>query len=211
MYYRFSNRKSDESKEHKLYSFVDEIYKENGIGFVRNNDVNLQKHGVDGFAKFDNCTNILFVDEKAAIKYWNRDLPTFSFEIFSNRMIQGELLTVDGWFNNDNKYVKTTHYSIIWVRSDDSDLNKINSIEVCIVSKEDLWRYISCFGINNSKELFDLVKNEPVNFGIARKEITDTIRVVWSKNIIPEKPVCVTIRKDVLINLSVFHTKKIYN
>ncbi len=75
----FEKRKRDVELTEKVSKLIDEILKKENFLFIRNNDVKLQKKGVD-LIVFNSYGKPHVVDEKYAISCWNKDLQTYSFE-----------------------------------------------------------------------------------------------------------------------------------
>lgn len=131
---KFSNRKSDESVDKRVQFLLDSIYEKEGFRCKRPNDEKIDKRGVDIMLHSPNTDSILWVDEKCATHYWDRNLDTFSCELTCNR-------TKDhlGWFAQErNSYSATTHYMFVWVRALEQELVHISSLELALINKHDL-------------------------------------------------------------------------
>lgn len=134
---KFSNRKSDESVDKRVQFLLDSIYEKEGFRCKRPNDEKIDKRGVDIMLHSPNTDSILWVDEKCATHYWDRNLDTFSCELTCNR-------TKDhlGWFAQErNGYSATTHYMFVWVRALEKELVHISSLELALINKHDLQTY----------------------------------------------------------------------
>lgn len=112
--------------------------------FYRVSDVGLQKAGIDLVLNDPNAKpgelKTMLVDEKFAVKYMNKELDTYSFELSSDNNKNQE-----GWFLSASS--KTTHYELVWPRST-NDGHTIDSAEIMIVSKAAINKWLEERGIN---------------------------------------------------------------
>lgn len=191
-----SDRRKDEQTVEYLNSIMDKIYSKNHYGFVRNYDVKLQKQGVDLI--YTNKDNTYYVDEKAAIKYYNTTLNTFSFEIGSN--------VAKGWFREDNDYIITTHYILIYPKSNSPDLSDIYEIEYLVINKSKIWDYLHSVGVGDFKSVKETLDNVKVGkWGKKYSFINKYVKLVQSVQIMPEQPINIVINKEILKSLSNKH------
>lgn len=191
-----SDRRKDEQTVEYLNSIMDKIYSKNHYGFVRNYDVKLQKQGVDLI--YTNKDNTYYVDEKAAIKYYNTTLNTFSFEIGSN--------VAKGWFREDNDYIITTHYILIYPKSNSPDLSDIYEIEYLVINKSKIWDYLHSVGVGDFKSVKETFDNVKVGkWGKKYSFINKDVKLVQSVQIMPEQPINIVINKEILKSLSNKH------
>lgn len=191
-----SDRRKDEQTVEYLNSIMDKIYSKNHYGFVRNYDVKLQKQGVDLI--YTNKDNTYYVDEKAAIKYYNTTLNTFSFEIGSN--------VAKGWFREDNDYIITTHYILIYPKSNSPDLSGIYEIEYLVINKSKIWDYLHSVGVGDFKSVKETLDNVKVGkWGKKYSFINKDVKLVQSVQIMPEQPINIVINKEILKSLSNKH------
>lgn len=191
-----SDRRKDEQTVEYLNSIMDKIYSKNHYGFVRNYDVKLQKQGVDLI--YTNKDNTYYVDEKAAIKYYNTTLNTFSFEIGSN--------VANGWFREDNDYIITTHYILIYPKSNSPDLSDIYEIEYLVINKSKIWDYLHSVGVGDFKSVKETLDNVKVGkWGKKYSFINKDVKLVQSVQIMPEQPINIVINKEILKSLSNKH------
>lgn len=191
-----SDRRKDEQTVEYLNSIMDKIYSKNHYGFVRNYDVKLQKQGVDLI--YTNKDNTYYVDEKAAIKYYNTTLNTFSFEIGSN--------VAKGWFREDNDYIITTHYILIYPKSNSPDLSDIYEIEYLVINKSKIWDYLHSVGVGDFKSVKETLDNVKVGkLGKKYSFINKDVKLVQSVQIMPEQPINIVINKEILKSLSNKH------
>lgn len=192
----WSDRRKDEQTVEYLNSIMDKVCSNNNYDFVRNYDVKLQKQGVDLI--YTNKDKTYYIDEKAAIKYYNTTLNTFSFEIGSN--------VAKGWFREDNDYIITTHYILIYPKANSPDLSDIYEVEYIIISKNKIWNYLHSVGVgdfNSSKEILDNVSIG--KWGKKYWFINQYVKLVQSVQIKPEQPINIVINKEILKQLSSKH------
>ena len=119
-------RKRDVERTQIIEQFMDGIYAKNGYNAERITEVYLQKKGVDLIHM--EGSEKRRVDEKYAINYYNKDLYTFSFEVYSKNNPGGV-----GWLLSDNMI--TDDYAVLWFRADD-DFTRITKYDMCIIEKE---------------------------------------------------------------------------
>lgn len=117
--------------------------------FYRVSDVGLQKSGIDLVMNDPNARpgelRAFLVDEKAAVKYMNKDLTTYSFELSSDNNKDKQ-----GWFLSSTS--KTTHYELVWPRSR-NDGHTIDSATIAIVSKDAVNKWLAEKGVDPQKIL----------------------------------------------------------
>ena len=116
---KFSNRKSDESVDKRVQFLLDSIYEKEGFRCKRPNDEKIDKRGVDIMLHSPNTDSILWVDEKCATHYWDRNLDTFSCELTCNRTMpwgrEGDDL--------DTKYMYVCHSELNAILNAGKDLH----------------------------------------------------------------------------------------
>lgn len=192
----WSDRRKDEQTVEYLNSIMDKVYSNNNYDFVRNYDVKLQKQGVDLI--YTNKDKTYYIDEKAAIKYYNTTLNTFSFEIGSN--------VAKGWFREDNDYVITTHYVLIYPKAYSKDLSDMYEIEYIIIKKDSIWDYLHKVGVGDIYSIKDILSKANINeWGKKSVYVSKGVKVVHSLNIRPEQPINIVINKEILKSLSNKH------
>lgn len=140
-----SNRKQDFNTSLEIEKLMDEFYK-GRIPFERVEDVDLQKSGVDVILELKSG-NKIYVDEKCATDYINRELKTFSFEL---RATPGRYVAnrYDGWLIAKDNI--TTHYMLIYVLESEKDKHPraedIKKVETILVSKKKILQYLHNLG-----------------------------------------------------------------
>lgn len=119
-------RQEDVRKTQILEKFMNGIYEQNGYNFERITETRLQTKGVDIIHM--EGANKHRVDEKYAINYYNKDLHTFSFEIYSRNNADSK-----GWLVSDNMI--TDDYAVLWFRANE-DFSVITKYDMCIIPKK---------------------------------------------------------------------------
>lgn len=125
-----ARRQQDEERTRIIEAFMDNVYARNRYNIERVNDAELQKKGVDIIHTKNGASRN--VDEKYAITYFNKDLRTFSFELYSRNNID-----CNGWFISDN--VITDDYAILWFKADD-EFTTVTEYDLCIIPKQSIMK-----------------------------------------------------------------------
>jgi hypothetical protein len=200
-----SRRKSDELKTRKIERFVDKIYRQNNLIMSRTNDKHLQRKGVDLIHVVDGQKR--YVDEKFALNYYDRDLRTYSFELVSHNNMDNA-----GWLLSS--HMITTHYCILWFRSDEN-LDNIETFDLCYISKQAIIEYIRSVGYydgilddfvgywagNNTKDSHLYCKNGNRLY----RKLRNGVRIVQSLQYEVESPINIVIPRDTLYTLAEYH------
>lgn len=190
----YHRRFGDTYKEQKLHVYFDAMYQLAGMDMVRVNDADHQRKGIDVMSR----DGTKLYDEKAAIKYWNRPLNTFCLELSSSNNKDG-----DGWLVNPNSI--TTHYNLVWVRSEDKDLNQLQRLDMAIVPKQNILNYLHNSGIQSVDQIKQYFKDGKAirsKYGNERYAFNPEITFFWSHNILPENPLNILISRERLYRLS---------
>lgn len=152
----FDRRKKDVERTERVSKKIDEILRAEEILFIRNYDAKLQKKGVDLITFPTGVPRN--VDEKYAINYWNKNLKTYSFEIYSTNNVKNS-----GWFTSDNNI--TQDYMLVWLKSTDESLENIYQLEMAFIEKNAIVNYLAENGV-------DLTQFLTSSLRIARKRKT---------------------------------------
>lgn len=197
-----AGRRADISASERMEQVLDGIYKMLGWKFQRT-DRSLDIQGVDVIMQNPVDTRFgMMVDEKTATRYWDRELSTYCCELTNdcNR-------SRAGWFAPEqNSFYKTTHLEFVWVRSEESELWHITSVELMLVKKKDLQNYfVSLVGKENLKDgtaaFCELALRNSNRIELAPG-------VVLKKNLYgPEKSVNVIFSKEILAQVAIFARK----
>lgn len=195
-----ANRIRDNALCRRMEYVLDAVYHDRGISSRRVSSQcdgirrSIQLGGTDVFIRGigNTCfSEMLWVDEKCAVKYWNKSLDTFSFELASANNPDGL-----GWFLADTN---TTHYMLVWPRCADSQLQYFLSLELMLVSKKDVQRLVRTVTGMDLKKLA-----ETVSAALPRAYFDGDARVVRSLAL-PERPVNVVVPKALLRDIVVYH------
>lgn len=201
-------RKEDEKCSDIVSNFLNEhFYLKKCSSFERVDDKERQIQGIDVIFSFNNKTFIC--DEKAAIRYVNKNLKTFSMELsFIDR--SGKIH--DGWLL-DNKKTNDS-FLFIWVDKAKNDILKskadIQELEFGLVYKKDIIEYLNKIGWNKTKlvQKSELIRNDESEYcGDLYK---DGCKFVCSR-FLYEKPVNVLLKRDTLKKISVYNEKIVIN
>lgn len=195
-------RRADIRASERMEDVLDGIYKMLGWKFQRT-EAALDIHGVDVIMQNPVDPRYgMYVDEKTATRYWNRDLGTYCCELTNDCNRSGA-----GWFAPEqNSFYKTTHLEFVWVRSEDAELRRITNVEIMLVKKKDLQNlFIDLVGKEN-------LKDGTVAF--CKRALANTNRielapgVVLKKNLYgPEKSVNVIFSKEILASIALYARK----
>lgn len=200
-------RITDEYNTKILNRYLDRLYEKEGWNFERVLDTERQISGIDVIFRPTNYIGKeLLVDEKAATRFLNKELNTFSFEICSENNKEKA-----GWLISSKS--KTTHYAIIYPHSKSNDINNLDSLEWILVKKKKIINLINSIP-NINKYIKEIYKDSYENKATGRNQIIIrlykktnrnsplVLKLVWSKNILPEKPLNILIPKYKLIEMS---------
>ena len=211
-----ARRQQDEARTRIVEQFMDDVYAKNGYNVTRISNPRLQKQGVDIIHVQDGEERN--VDEKYAINYYNKDLRTFSFELYSRNNRDN-----NGWFTAD--HIITDDYAILWFSADD-DFKEITQYDLCIIPKEAIldlvydagyydeivddflryWEYRQY--INHDEDYYEKGEGK----GLRRYlQLDFGIRICQSVGL-HEQPINIVIPKDELVRLATYryrgHAKK---
>lgn len=165
-----------------------------------------QVQGVD--IKFDLSGTTYICDEKAAVKWMNKNLKTYAMELeFINR---GGYLN-DGWFVNDSQI--NNSYCLIYTDKIEAPYNSfttedIKEVTVIIVTKDSIKDYLADKGwtAKNLKNKCKEIRSKG-GYGVNMGNIQEHgLKFSYSQQL-PEKPINVLIPRDELENMSVLTVK----
>ncbi len=129
-------RKEDSKSEKVISEYLDHYFYPNYFpNYRRVVEKETQLLGIDTLVTFDDGSIKKF-DEKSAIHYINKDLPTFAFEL-DFRLFDGTL--VEGWFFDKNK--QTEYYLLSWIKSEktkDFSVSDITNLEIILIERKKL-------------------------------------------------------------------------
>lgn len=188
-----SNRMSDSIKEHHVAYLMDMLYVRYGYTVQRITDMEQQKSGLDVVLEKDGIRYL--VDEKAALTRLDGGLKTFAFELASSNNYRGY-----GWFVNSSS--KTEYYALIYLKSSQNSVYKLDSMQCVLLEKANLKGKvipeIQRYGIHFNNIIDFLLDKGYYQYGKYYFDLNDNMRLVYSANIVPEHPVNVVINKQYL-------------
>ena len=190
----------DADREASVAEFLDEnLYPNFFESWSRVSNREMQLSGVDLICKLSKVEGEMFVDEKAATSWANREISTFAFEL-SFLLGQSE---IEGWFFSNRRKSRTTHWLCIWPRTSGGQIKNVEDIvsaEVMLIDTRVLRNWVRKMAVKSEISLEDCI-------GCLRKSKTENeipwagLRVIISRKL-PEEPVNLLIPKDVLFALS---------
>lgn len=194
-------RKYDETAEGIVCKFLDDKFYNRVELFDRKNDINNQVDGIDTTFEFKGTS--FLCDEKAAIRYVNKKLNTFAFELsFINKAGNRQ----EGWFLDNNK--RTNSYLLCYInRAQYDSISSVEDIleaEVILVTRDKLIKFLDAKGW--SKKLIKLkcdriIHKEDRKFGDI---YIDGVKFSYSDHLY-EQPVNILISRYNLRKISEFN------
>ena len=176
--------------QQKFYNLTD--------NYIEVNDKIKQFKGID--AEFDMNGFHYIVDEKAAIKYVNKPLNTFCFEL---SFIDRGMALHQGWFIDDNK--ENNAFILLYIDKGTvntiTDINQIIKSEILLIKKENIFNYLKSLKWTKDKLISKSNKirtNDNENLGNITK---NNIKFSFSKQL-PEKPINILIQRNELRNIA---------
>lgn len=207
-------RNVDKEIEKEIARYCDRHIYCSDIKFIRCNDTNLQKSGVDGYLTIPSLgiENAL-TDEKAGAHYVNSPIKTYLMEL-SQVTKKGDI--VDGWFLSENN--KTEYYILmyLWAQVPQyekdgkmvSEWQKINEnnitlIEYYLVKKSDIFKYLEECGFDRErlKKAVEYLRSHPETDRVATNH---GFKFVISRGF-KECPVNICIEKKVYNKICKLH------
>lgn len=203
MAYNNKIRREDEKCAEIVSQFLEQHFYNRTENYEKIDDREKQLQGVDVIFFFNNKQYIC--DEKAAIRYVNKSLQTFAFEL--SFLGKGDKL-IDGWLISNTKI--NNSFLCIWIDKADYDLledvDDIKELEIALIDKQALVDYLQSLGwtVNKLHIKADRMRknlNEPQG----DIEINGW-RFVCSRKL-AEKPVNVLVSREKLKELADYTTK----
>jgi hypothetical protein len=194
-------RKTDSEAESEVAKFLDKyFYPRHTKNLIRYTDIAHQMHGIDLQFDYNNVSNML-VDEKAAVHYANKNLPTFAFEV-NFLLSSGQL--ADGWLHDKNKSTQYYLLAWLWAKKDIGfKAEEITKADLILINRKCIVDMLSENGATHEKavEYSEEIrqKNEA---GAHYKNLNKPFYFFYSPQL-AEKPVNIIISKNELIRLSI--------
>ena len=192
-------RKDDERCADIVSQFLDvNFYKKSTKYFDRITDKERQVKGIDTTFMIDDKTYIC--DEKAAIRYINKGLNTFSLELsFIGRYDDLR----DGWLI-DEKHINNS-FLFVWIDKSKTDMlesvSDVQQLEIALVDRRKILKYLESIGWSKENMISKSQKmreNDDEYGGNLRKH---GCKFVCSKHLV-EQPVNVLMSRDKLKEIS---------
>ena len=192
-----SDRLRDVQAEIAVSKLMDTVYRENGYVPCWIVDRESQIAGLDVSLSKDGIWYL--VDEKAAITRLDGNLSTFAFELYTSNNKNNI-----GWFVN--KKCKNNYYSLIYLTSSVNNIQKIDKIECILLNKDKIFKVVTSeldkknIHFNN---ILDVMNEIPIaSNGKKYLRLNKYMKIVYSLNVIPERPINVVIDKQYLLSVA---------
>lgn len=194
-----SNFNNDLQQEQELGAFLDSyFYPYIGLPYTRISDMNSQFKGID--VSIYNGNRYIYIDEKGAMTYINKDISTFAFELSyknTHNIIQ------QGWLLDKAKI--TDLYLLAWLRATkDYEITKddITLVEAYIVSRSGLLKYLDeNFGYSREKLLEldrEVREGNQLGFSYVIGNVRKKGYKIMLSSHLAEQPVNIIISKELL-------------
>lgn len=193
-----SNRKQDVMTNRRVEYIMDSLYAMLGWSYWRPHEVEWDKRGVDVVLQIPGTIGKLWVDEKAAVRYWDKPLNTYACELTCTSTKNGY-----GWFAKENNdYMVNTHLVLIWVRALEKELIHISSLRFLVVNKHDLQKYFMlATGMTEKDDTKEYL--EGLSWDDSGRCVINEHLTLKRCDIYPEYPVNAIFSKEILEKLSV--------
>ena len=195
-------RKQDSQSELAVAGFLDTYFYPKFVSnFQRHTDVSSQLKGID--VVFDYKQSRFVVDEKAAVHYVNKDLPTFAFEL---DFVGRDNKLHDGWFYDDTK--STEYYLLTWIwasKTKGFTTSDISKIDLVLVGRKRIQKMLLSHQLDKERALRGSKYLRDRNlFGVFGKSSSKPFYFYYTKHL-AEKPINIIIRKKALQEISVLN------
>ena len=185
-----------------FYQRLKEKYGYDDFKRVRKKEEQIQGVDVVGFIKGRECV----IDEKASLRYMDKDLKTFSFEL--SFMRNGEEFV--GWFL-DNR-MKTQYYVLMYPKSrkDIRDITSedFDSVEILVVPVHRIWEYLNGKGLTKEslKKRAEEIRGKGRTGRMPTGKNIDGVYIsATGKERLEEAPINLIIRKGILAEIASGH------
>lgn len=203
MAYNSKIRREDEKCAEIVSQFLEKHFYNKTENYEKIDDREKQLQGVDVIFFFNNKQYIC--DEKAAIRYVNKGLQTFAFEL--SFLGKGDKL-IDGWLISNTKI--NNSFLCIWIDKADydilEDVDDIKELEIALIDKQVLVDYLQSLGwtVNKLHIKADRMRQ---NLNEPQGDINiNGCRFVCSRKL-AEKPVNVLVSREKLKELADYTNK----
>jgi len=169
-------------------------------GFERIETKELQLQGVDiRLAIPTRKVQLSDIDEKAAVRYINKDLQTFSFEL---SFVSPKGIRRSGWLIDPHKTTK--YYALMWLKATTSPIkliSQITEVEWLLISRKIVKELLNTMG--QFEEYMKILADNPSRKVI--KPTPDHPFFMLISQQLTEQPINIIVKKGWLINNSVYH------
>lgn len=203
MAYNSKTRREEEKMTQIVSNFLEKYFYSNTNDYERVEDKERQLKGIDVIFNFKNKQYVC--DEKAAIRYINKNLQTFAFEL--SFLGKNDKL-IEGWLISERKV--NNSFLCIWIDKADydfiEDIDDIKEVEIALIDKQQLLNYLKQLGWNINKlhtKAEKLRNNEKENCGNINKH---GCKFSCSRYL-PEQPVNVIVAREKLKEISDYNQK----
>jgi hypothetical protein len=197
-------RKEDEKCSNIVSNFLDEhFYFKKCKLFERIDDKKRQIQGIDVIFSLNGVKYVC--DEKAAIRYVNKNLKTFSLEL-SFKDKSGNLH--DGWLIDESKI--NDSFLFIWIDKSKHDIlsskDDIKELEIALVRKKEIIEHLESigWGISQLIKKSELIRENENEY--CGNLYEDGCKFVCSR-FLYEKPVNVLLKRDTLKKISIYNER----
>lgn len=198
-----SLRKQDSKSELAVAQFLDcyfyPVYVQNAKRHV---DAETQLKGIDVTFNYKGKKQLL-VDEKAAVHFVNKNIPTFAFEI---DFIATDNKRKQGWLFDKDKL--TQYYLLCWIKAEKTQgltCSDILQVEILLIERKAIFGLLQSYGLQKKRvlEMASLLRASN-KFGPAYKRNGQPFYFYFTQHL-HEKPINIVIRKQALKVLATFH------
>ena len=203
MAYNYKIRREDEKMANVVSLFLEQYFYNTVEGYEKVEDRERQLQGIDVIFFYNGKQYIC--DEKAAIRYVNKNLQTFAFEL--SFLGKGNKL-IDGWLISETK--KNNSFLCVWIDKADNDIlelvDDIKELEISLINKQKLIEYLEEIGwtIGRLNKKAEKIRN-------SEKEYCGDINKhgckFYCSRYLAEQPVNVIISRSKLKEMSDYHQK----
>ncbi len=204
LYCIVSLRVQDSKAEYEVSKFLDMYYYPKFFPNIKRvSDKLSQLNGVDIIIDIPEVGKVA-VDEKAAVHYVNKGIPTFAFEV-NFRLSSGEL--VDGWFFSKTKL--TQYYLLVWVWADKErgfEFEDISRLEVILINRFKIQSELLKYGLSevSIQEISRSLRENNIS-GVHLKDFEKPFYYYLTAHL-SENPLNIVIKKDFLIKNCIHHS-----
>jgi hypothetical protein len=197
-----TKRIQDSKSEQVIAEYLDTyFYPVHFPNYSRLNDKENQLKGIDTIITKNGISKT--VDEKSAIHYVNKNLPTFAFEL-NFKLHTGEL--VDGWFFDIHK--TTELYLLSWISADVTEnfgKDDVSNLEIILIERKRLIGALSDYGYTKESVMSIAKSIRENNVGGVSNKVEGIPCYFYLTNHLSENPLNLVIKKSFLSTHAFLH------